>query len=146
MLRISRSRIDIALDIIIRSLFVYYIFITTLFFFDDDLNFENNLYIIKYVMIVIMIMSKIILRESVKNNNNQLYPANDLAIIVSTFVLRSCYYSLMKLIQSFVSHYSTFIIKKSYKRCASTEIKITKLIKSFVYIFFVKRLCNIYAC
>ena len=77
------------------------------FFFDNDLNFENDLYIIKYVVIMIMIMNKIILRGSVENNNNQPYPANDLTIIIPTFVLRSCYYSLMKPIQSFVPHYST---------------------------------------
>ena len=70
MLRTSRLRTDIASDVIIRSSFVYYIFITTLFFFDDDLSFENDLYIIKYVMIMIMIMNKIILRGSVENNNN----------------------------------------------------------------------------
>ena len=44
-----------------------------------------------------MIMGKIILRGSVGNNSNQPYPVNDLAIIVSTFLLRSCYYSLMKI-------------------------------------------------
>ena len=54
-----------------------------------------------------MIMSKIILRENVENNNNQLYPANGLTIIIPTVVLRNCYYSLMKSIQSFVSHCST---------------------------------------
>ena len=81
-----------------------------LFFFDDGLSFENNLYIIKYVMIVNMIMNKIILRESVENNNNQPYPANSLAIIIFIFVFRNCYYFLMKSIQSFVSHYSTYSI------------------------------------
>ena len=40
------------------------------FFFLDDLNFENNLYIIKYIIIVIIIMNRIILRESVENSNN----------------------------------------------------------------------------
>ena len=105
MLRISRSRTDIASDIIIRSLFVYYVFIiTSLFFFDDGLSFENDLYIIKYIIIMIMIMNKIILRENVENNNNQFYFANDLTIIISTFVLRNCYYFLIKSIQLFVSH------------------------------------------
>ena len=80
------------------------------FFFDNDLNFENNLYIIKYVVIVIIIMNKIILRESVENSNNQPYPVNGLAVIIPTFVFRSCYYSLMKPIQSFVPHYSTACI------------------------------------
>ena len=98
MLRTSRPRTDIAFNIIIRSSFIYYIFITILFFFDDGLSFENNLYIIKYVMIVIMIMSKIILRENVKNNNSQSYLANDLIVIIPIFVLCNCYYSLMKLI------------------------------------------------
>ena len=78
-----------------------------LFFLNNDLNFENNLYIIKYIMIMIIIINKIILRESVENNNNQLYFANDLTIIISTIVLRNCYYSLMKSIQSFVSYCST---------------------------------------
>ena len=71
------------------------------FFFDNDLSFENDLYIIKYVIIIIMIMimiiNKIILRGSVENSNNQSYPANDLTIIISTFVFRNCYYSLMKI-------------------------------------------------
>ena len=107
MLRTSRPRTDIASDVIIRSSFVYYVFITAPFFFDDDLNFENDLYIIRYVIIVIMAMSRIILRGNVGNNNNQPYLANGLAIIVPTFVLRSCYYSLTKPIQSFVPHYST---------------------------------------
>ena len=44
---------------------------------------------------------------SVGNSSSQPYPASGLAIVVPTFVLRSCYYSLMKPIQSFVSHYST---------------------------------------
>ena len=114
MLRTSRSQTDIAFDVIIRSSFVYYIFITILFFFDDDLNFENDLYIIKYVIIVIMIMNKIILRKNVGNNNNQLYPANGLTIIIPTFVLRNCYYSLMKPIQSFVPHYSTELPMKQH--------------------------------
>ena len=104
MLRTSRPRTDIAS---IRSSFIYYVSITTLFFFNDDLSFENNLYIIKYVMIVIIIMDKIILKKNVENSNSQPYPANDLTIIIPTFVLRNCYYSLMKPIQSFVSHYST---------------------------------------
>ena len=91
------------------------------FFFDDDLNFENNLYIIKYVIIMIMVMSKIILRENVENNNSQPYSVNGLAIIILTFVLRNCYYSLMKSIQSFIPHYSTKIkftkiLKKKSKR------------------------------
>ena len=90
MLRTSRPRTDIASDVIIRSSFVYYVFITAPFFFDDDLNFENDLYIIRYVIIVIMAMSRIILRGNVGNNNNQPYLANGLAIIVPTFVLRSC--------------------------------------------------------
>ena len=55
---------------------------------------------------MIMIMNKIILKESVGNNNNQLYPANDLAIVVFTCVFRNCYYFLMKIIQLFISHYS----------------------------------------
>ena len=104
MLRTSRPRTDIAS---IRSSFIYYVSITTLFFFNDDLSFENNLYIIKYVMIVIIIMDKIILKKNVENSNSQPYPANDLTIIIPTFVLRNCYYSLIKPIQSFVSHYST---------------------------------------
>ena len=46
-------------------------FLLQLFFlFDDDLNFENDLYIIKYVVIMNMIMGKIILRRSVENNSN----------------------------------------------------------------------------
>ena len=68
------------------------------FFFDDDLSFENDLYIIKYVVIVNMVINRIILRESVENNNNQPYPASDLAIIIFTFVLRNCYYFLIKTI------------------------------------------------
>ena len=76
------------------------------FFFDDDLNFENNLYIIKYVVIIIMIMEKINLRESVENNNNQPYFANSLIEVIFTFLFRNCYYFLMKLIQLFVSHIS----------------------------------------
>ena len=40
------------------------------FFFDNDLSFENDLYIIKYIVIMIMIMNKIILRGNVENNNN----------------------------------------------------------------------------
>ena len=71
------------------------------------MSFENDLYIIKYVMIVIMVMNRIILRGSVGNNSSQPYLASGLAIVVPTFVLRSCYYSLVKLIQSFVPHYST---------------------------------------
>ena len=80
------------------------------FFFDDNLSFENDLYIIKYIVIMIMIMNKIILRGSVENNNNQPYLVNDLAVIIPTIVLRNCYYSLMKLIQSFVPHYSTIVL------------------------------------
>ena len=80
------------------------------FFFDDDLSFENDLYIIRYVIIVVMIMDKIILRGSVGNNSSQPYPVNNLTIIIPTFVLRNCYYSLMKPIQSFVSHYSTLMM------------------------------------
>ena len=114
MLRISRPRTNIASDIIIRLSFIYYVFITALFFFNDDLNFEDDLYIIKYVMIMIMIMNRIILRGSVGNNNNQFYPANDLTIIIPTFVLRNCYYSLMKPIQSFVPHYSTHYLYSFY--------------------------------
>ena len=106
MLRTPRPQIDIIFNIIIRSSLVHYVFITT-FFFNDGLSFENNLYIIKYIMIMIMIMNKIILRRSVENNNNQPYSANDLIIIISTIVFRNCYYSLMKLIQLFVSHCST---------------------------------------
>ena len=106
MLRTSRPRTDIAFNVIIRSSFVYYVFITAFFFFDDGLSFENDLYIIKYVMIVIIIMNKIILRGSVENNNSQPYSVNGLAVIVSTFVFRNCYYSLIKSIQLFVSHYS----------------------------------------
>ena len=109
MLRTPRPRISITSNITIRSPFIYYVFITIFFFFDDDLSFENDLYIIKYVIIVIMIINKIILRRSVGNNNNQLYFVNDLTVIISTFVLRNCYYSLMKPIQSFVPHYSTTI-------------------------------------
>ena len=56
---------------------------------------------------MIMIMNKIILRENVENNNNQPYLVNGLTIIIPTVVLRNCYYSLMKLIQSFVPHCST---------------------------------------
>ena len=56
---------------------------------------------------MIMIINKIILRGSVENNNNQPYLVNNLTVIISTFVLRNCYYSLMKPIQSFVSHCST---------------------------------------
>ena len=48
-------------------------------------------------MIMIMVMNRIILRGSVENNNNQPYLANGLTIIISTFVLRNCYYSLMKI-------------------------------------------------
>ena len=107
MLRTSRPRTDIASNIIIRSSFIYYVSITAPFFFNNDLNFENDLYIIKYVMIMIMIMSRIILRENVENNNDQPYPVNDLTVIIPTFVSRSCYYSLVKPIQSFVPHYST---------------------------------------
>ena len=71
-------------------------FLLQLFFlFDDDLSFENDLYIIKYVIIVNMIMGRIILRKSVGNNSNQPYPANGLAIIIPTFLFRSSYYSLM---------------------------------------------------
>ena len=66
------------------------------FLFDDGLNFENDLYIIKYVIIVDIIMSRIILRGNVGNNHNQPYPVNGLTIIISTFLLRSCYYSIMK--------------------------------------------------
>ena len=58
-------------------------------------------------MIVIMTMGRIILRGNVGNSNNQPYFANGLTVIVFTFVLRSCNYSLMKSIQLFVSHYST---------------------------------------
>ena len=43
----------------------------------------------------------------VENSSSQLYFANGLIIVISTFLLRSCYYFLIKLIQSFVSHYST---------------------------------------
>ena len=43
----------------------------------------------------------------VGNSSSQPYPANGLAIVIPTFLLRSCYYFLMKPIQSFVSHYST---------------------------------------
>ena len=43
----------------------------------------------------------------VGNSNSQPYPASGLAIVISTFLFRSCYYSLMKPIQLFVSHYST---------------------------------------
>ena len=46
------------------------ILLQLLFFFDDGLSFENDLYIIKYVIIMNMIMNKIILRGSVENNNN----------------------------------------------------------------------------
>ena len=49
-------------------------------------------------MITIIIMNKIILRESVENNNNQPYFVNDLIEVISTFVFRSCCYFLMKLI------------------------------------------------
>ena len=79
------------------------------FLFDNDLSFENDLYIIRYVVIMDMTMGRIILRKNVKNSNNQPYPANGLAIIIPTFLLRNCYYSLMKPIQSFVPHYSTYI-------------------------------------
>ena len=109
MLRTPRSRISIASDVTIRSSFVYYVFITILFFFDNGLSFEDDLYIIRYVMIMVMIMSRIILRGSVGNNNNQPYLANGLTVIIPTFVLRSCYYSLVKPIQSFVPHYSTVL-------------------------------------
>ena len=61
-------------------------------------------------MIMIMIINKIILKENVENNSSQPYLANDLAIIIPTIVLRSCYYSLMKPIQSFVSYCSTILI------------------------------------
>ena len=43
----------------------------------------------------------------VGNSSSQPYPASGLAVVIPTFVLRNCYYSLMKPIQSFVSHYST---------------------------------------
>ena len=43
----------------------------------------------------------------VGNSSSQPYPASGLTIIVSTFLFRSCYYFLMKLIQLFVFHYST---------------------------------------
>ena len=78
-----------------------------LFFFDDGLSFENNLYIIEYVMIVIMIINKISLKENVENNNNQFYYVNDLIEayyvndlikIIFIFVFRNCYYFLIKLI------------------------------------------------
>ena len=102
------------LKLLLMLLFDHHLFIMFLlqflFFFNDDLSFENDLYIIKYVMIVNMIMNRIILRGSVENNNNQPYPANDLTIIIPTFVFRSCYYSLMKPIQSFVPHYSTLVL------------------------------------
>ena len=63
-----------------------------------------------------MIMGKIILRGSVENSNNQPYPANGLIVIILTFVFRSCYYSLMKLIWLFVSHYSIglMLLKKNF--------------------------------
>ena len=61
-----------------------------------------------------MIMSKIILRENVENNNNQSYPVSDLIIIIFIFVFRSCYYFLMKLIQLFVSYCSTAFIKNKH--------------------------------
>ena len=99
------------LTLLLMLSFDHYLFIMFLlqypFFFNDDLNFENDLYIIKYVMIVVMIMGRIILRGNVGNNNNQPYPVNGLAIIIPTFLVRSCYYSSMKPIQSFVPHYST---------------------------------------
>ena len=38
-----------------------------------------------------------------------------------------------------------FIIKESYKRCASTKIKKAKVIKNLVNMLFAKRLCNIRA-
>ena len=114
--------------------FDYHLFIMFLlqlpFFFDDDLSFENNLYIIKYVMIVNMIMDRIILRGSVGNSNNQPYSANDLAIIISTFVLRSCYYSLMKTIQSFVSHYST----RSYPSLIYGCPSVSKVLVFYLYL------------
>ena len=50
---------------------LFIIFLLQLFFFlDNDLSFENDLYIIKYIMIVIMIINRIILRESVENSNS----------------------------------------------------------------------------
>ena len=58
---------------------------------------------------MIMIINKIILRGTVENNDNQLYLANDLTIIISIIVFRNYYYSLMKSIQLFVSHYSIII-------------------------------------
>ena len=66
------------------------------FFFNNDLNFENDLYIINYVVIVIIIMNKISLRRNVENNNNQFYFANGLTEIISTFLLNNCYYFLIK--------------------------------------------------
>ena len=50
---------------------------------------------------------RLLIRYFVGNSNSQPYPASGLAIVVLTFVLRSCYYSLIKPIQSFISHYST---------------------------------------
>ena len=50
---------------------LFVMFLLQLFFlFGDGLNFENNLYIIKYIVIVNMIMGRIILRGSVENNSN----------------------------------------------------------------------------
>ena len=80
-------------SIIICSLYFYYNF-----FFDNDLSFENDLYIIKYVIIVIMIMSKISLRGSVENNNSYFYFANDLIEVVFILVFRIYYNFLVKLI------------------------------------------------
>ena len=73
-------------------LFVMFL-LQLLFLFDDDLSFEDDLYIIRYVVIMNMIMDRIILRGNVGNSSSQPYPANGLAIIISTFLLRSCYYS-----------------------------------------------------
>lgn len=54
-------------------------------------------------------MNRISLRESVGNNSNQPYLANDLIEVGFTFLSRSYYYFLVKSKQSFVPHISTNI-------------------------------------
>ena len=48
-------------------------------------------------MVVVIAVSRISLRGSVKNSSSWFYPTSGLARIFPTLVVHSCYYSLVKL-------------------------------------------------
>ena len=70
-------------------------------------------------MVVAMAVGRISLRGSVGNSSSQLYFANGLAGVFPTLVIYSCYYSLMKPIQSFSPHISTHDILNQDSRVVS---------------------------